>query len=372
MNIRTIHIVFLLIIGLSSCVAQEDSKVYNYSHPIAYNPETYVCHFTNEAIKIDGLEVEDVWQLAKWTNDFVDIEGQNKEAPALKTRVKMLYDKKYFYFYAEMEEPHIWAKLKNRDDIIYRDDDFEIFIDPDGDSHHYYEFEWNAFNTLWDMVLEKPYRVNQEPKLYFEYNVKSIQSAVHIDGTINDNSDLDNKWSIEIAIPWFALHKLASANVYPADGDQWRVNFSRVDWPVNTNDVNYEKKLNKNGKELPESNWVWSPTGRINMHMPEMWGYVQFSEKEAIEKIDFVHNRDEEIKWALWNLYWQQLEFYKDNNRYTDQLNTFTLPKLEGVAFEPKIYYTPNYFEIVSSSHISNGDWIINHEGRIYFKASSL
>ena len=25
-------------------------------------------------------------------------------------------------------------------------------------------------------------------------------------------------------------------------------------------------------------NWVWSPQGEINMHIPEMWGQVQFSQ----------------------------------------------------------------------------------------------
>jgi hypothetical protein len=25
-----------------------------------------------------------------------------------------------------------------------------------------------------------------------------------------------------------------------------------------------------------EDNWVWSPQGLINMHVPEMWGRVRF------------------------------------------------------------------------------------------------
>ena len=34
----------------------------------------------------------------------------------------------------------------------------------------------------------------------------------------------------------------------------------------------------KNGKYVPEFNWVWSPQGVINMHVPERWGYVFFSD----------------------------------------------------------------------------------------------
>jgi hypothetical protein len=26
-----------------------------------------------------------------------------------------------------------------------------------------------------------------------------------------------------------------------------------------------------------EDNWVWSPQGLINMHVPDRWGYVRFS-----------------------------------------------------------------------------------------------
>jgi hypothetical protein len=28
---------------------------------------------------------------------------------------------------------------------------------------------------------------------------------------------------------------------------------------------------------LAEDNWVWSPQGLINMHVPERWGWVEFA-----------------------------------------------------------------------------------------------
>jgi len=46
--------------------------------------------------------------------------------------------------------------LTARDSIIYLDNDFEVFIDPDGDTHNYYELEINALNTVWDLLLVKP------------------------------------------------------------------------------------------------------------------------------------------------------------------------------------------------------------------------
>ena len=57
-----------------------------------------------------------------------------------------------------MEEPDIWGTLAERDSVIFHDNDFEIFIDPDGDTHEYYELEVNALGTPWDLMLIRPYR----------------------------------------------------------------------------------------------------------------------------------------------------------------------------------------------------------------------
>ena len=355
----------ILIFFIFSLKAQSTNNKYDYHHPIPFNPEKYICHKATNKIEIDGKADEQDWAMAKWTKSFVDIEGNLKPLPIHDTKAKMLYDENNFYFYFELKEPHIWATLKNRDDIIYQDDDIEIFIDPNGDSHEYFEFEWNAYNTFWDLILLKPYRVDRKPKVLFEYNTKT-KSAVHIQGTINDNSDIDDYWSIEIAIPWFALNYRASANVAPANGEQWRVNFSRVDWKMNLIENGYEKQKNDKGKPLPENNWVWSPTGKINMHMPEMWGYVQFSDQAPGSEEAFINKPDEEIKWALWNLYWQQLKYYEDHQSYSDDLNIFTIPNLKKGKFNPSIYISPHSFEITHLTNNKQKTWIINKEGKIF------
>ena len=118
-------------------------------------PKVYVAYERADVIFVDGLASETSWDKALWSDDFIDIEGMIK--PKYKTRMKMVYDEEYLYFYAEMEEPHIWATLKQRDTVIFYNNDFEIFIDPDGDTHNYYEFEMNALNTVWDLFLTKPY-----------------------------------------------------------------------------------------------------------------------------------------------------------------------------------------------------------------------
>ncbi|MCK5761229.1 MAG: carbohydrate-binding family 9-like protein, partial [Candidatus Delongbacteria bacterium] len=94
-----------------------------------------MCLHTSEKLNIDGKGLETAWENAQWTDLFVDIEGDLKPKPEFETKVKMLWDNEYIYFYAEMEDPHLWAILTERDAVIYKDNDFEIFIDPDGDTH---------------------------------------------------------------------------------------------------------------------------------------------------------------------------------------------------------------------------------------------
>ena len=121
-------------------------------------PKGYVCYRANAPFTIDGDLSKPTWDAAPWTDDFVDIEGDKQPAPPLRTRVKMLWDDEYFYIGALMEEPHVWATLTEHDSVIFQDNDFEVFIDPDGDNHDYYEVEINALNTIWDLRLVKPYR----------------------------------------------------------------------------------------------------------------------------------------------------------------------------------------------------------------------
>lgn len=232
-------------------------------------PLTYDCPRTSAPIRIDGKLDDAAWQKAPWTADFVDIEGDKKPKPRFRTRAKMLWDDQYFYIAAELEEPHVWATLTEHDSVIFRDNDFEVFIDPNGDTLEYYEFEINALNTGWDLFLDKPYR--QGGKARNDWEIPGLRTAVHIAGTLNDPGDVDKGWTVEIAFPWKALGEYAHKPAPPHPGDEWRVNFSRVEWLHEIVEGKYSKV-----KGRKEDNWVWSPQGVINMHIPEHWGRVRF------------------------------------------------------------------------------------------------
>jgi Carbohydrate family 9 binding domain-like len=243
---------------------------------VSAGPKEYLCYRSAETIVIDGNLDEASWRKAPVTDDFVDIEGDARPRPRFATGARMLWDDQYFYIGAELDEPHVWGTLTKRDSVIFHDNDFEVFIDPNGDRDEYYELEINALNTVWDLFLPKPYM--DGGKAQGSWDILGLKTAVKVMGTLNDPSDVDKGWSVEMAIPWRALGEYAHKPAPPGDGDQWRVNFSRVEWRHEIADGKYRKTPN-----TKEDNWVWSPQGVINMHVPEKWGYVRFT-KVAVGK----------------------------------------------------------------------------------------
>jgi len=306
----------------------------------------YLCPRASEPFPIDGDLTKTVWDAAPWTDDFVDIEGEAKPMPRHRTRAKMMWDDRAFYIAAELEEPHIWATLTEHDSVIFRDNDFEVFIDPDGDSHLYAELEINAFNTTWDLLLVRPYRDGGPPINSWE--IKGLETAVRIDGTINDPSDEDRGWTVEIAIPWESLGELTRQAIPPQEGDVWRVNFSRVQWRTEVVDGRYEKVPN-----VAEDNWVWSPQGVIDMHRPEMWGVVEFTSQPLKDREARLLEGAEE-RAALMRVYHAQRAYRHALERWADTLEELMI-EVPGVDLRTS----------GNQWYARIGRYAIDHESRI-------
>jgi hypothetical protein len=313
---------------------------------------------------IDGLSVEYAWKNTPWSRSFVDIEGMHMEAPYHDTKVKMVWDEVNLYVFAQMAEDHLVATLENHDDIIYRDNDFEIFVDLDGDTHNYCEIEVNLFNTVLDLFMAAPYR-NGGP-LVIDWTCRGLQTAVSYQGTLNDPSDIDQGWTVEMAIPWTSLGMHYDPNLPHAE-DIIHVNFSRVQWDYEIVDGKYIKKKDEAGKRLPEHNWVWSEQGKINMHMPEMWGHVflaRYAEGEMPEM------QGESEKWLLRQMYYAQRKARGTLDRYA---NTF-----EELGGGPWDNYEENIiamsvaqdsFEI--SLFTAKGIYLIDERGHTWIKSDA-
>jgi len=329
---------------------------------IKYSPRKYICYKAKNVVILDGKIKEEAWENVPWTDSFVDIEGNLKPDPYYDTKVKMLWDENYFYFAALLEEPHVWATITERDEVIFKDNDFEIFLDPDGDTHNYYELEVNALETEWDLFLLKPYH-DDEKVVLDSWDIPGLITKVHVDGTINDPTNIDKNWSVEIAIPWKTFISNYRSNTYPKEGEQWKVNFSRVHWETEIIDGKYVKT------NTPEYNWVWSPQGIIYMHMPDLWGLVQFTEFTSDEKkVTFVDDNIDLIKWSLRQLYYRQRNYYYKNEKYTASIASLKIRKAptKNVPWPPKIVLTPSGWE--ASLKYGGQKIIIRKDGRVWIE----
>lgn len=262
-------------------------------------PEEKIAHYTAhraaQPLRIDGKLDEPSWRKAPRSPRFADLVSGR---PAIHdTRAAVLWDDTYLYVGYWVEEPHVAATLTERDSLIYTDNDVELFI---GGQDTYYELEINAFGTLyevffiWEQAYESGGYAHQPefrrdapgaqpwngvgftshprgPRIgFWQWDLPGLKAAVHVDGTLNDQSDRDRGWTAELALPWAGMRSLAQADgraLPPRPGDTWRMDFSRF----NTY------------KEAPpaedSSGWAWSPHGIWDSHIPEVWPYIHFSDQ---------------------------------------------------------------------------------------------
>lgn len=313
-------------------------------------PHGYVAYRADGKIKIDGKLNESAWKLAEPTASFVDISGEGFPTPKYDTKAKMLWDDEYFYVSAVLEEENIVAKLTQRDTIIYYDNDFEVFIDPDGDGLNYFEIENNARGVIFDLMLDKAYRSGG--KFMIQWDCPGLKLAVHRVGSLNKAKGTDKQWSVEMAIPHKAI-TMDFNNPLKA-GNTWRVNFSRVQW------------LKEKG---PEENWVWAPTGKIDMHMPDRWGFVYFSDKtvgQATEAFQYPYNMD--VYKLLWAMFYAQLDNHaKDKNYLRNEASFFlTEAELSVLPIDSKISVeaTQNTFRMAITIPELGVSYVVNQDGK--------
>ena len=248
--------------------------------PGPYQPRHLVCYRASGPITIDGKLDEKAWRDAQWSQLFQDHQAPYAPEPWKTTRVKMLYDDEFLYFGAEMQEENVWGSLTERDCVIYHDNDFEIFLNPTADGVGYYEFEINALNTAWDMFHETDY--HRASALHSSYDVTGLRHAVHVQGTLNYHHDEDTGWTVEVRWPLASLlERNPDVSLPIRRGDVWRLNFSRVQYMHI-----YDRLVPAMVPQSPCEDWIWQSTETGDLHNPEMWGKVVFSDLPAGTVLD--------------------------------------------------------------------------------------
>ena len=252
-----------------------------------------VARKTSVAPVIDGKLEDSVWSQALVSERFADLVSGDRAH--LDTRVRLLWDDTHLYVAYTAEEPKVRAQLTQHNDPIYTENDVELFIAGD---NAYYEFEINARNTvyevffLWESAYESSgfaalpdfARKNLQPfngvgytthprgmRLgHFNWRFPGIRTAVHVNGTLNDDSDTDRGWSVEIALPWSGIRALfpeGKRPIPPKNGHEWAMDFSRF----NT------AKAPAPAKD--SGGWALNPHGVWDSHVPECFARVRFESK---------------------------------------------------------------------------------------------
>jgi len=253
------------------------------------------------SIIVDGNINKPEWQAARWSKRFVDmVTGQ---AGMYNTQTALLWNDTYLYIAFTAEEPFVEALQTQRHSIVFLENDLELFIDG-GDC--YYELEINAANTIYevffiwkdaytkgsrfdtpqfDVHLPQAYTFGGDydrsgasfwkgthPRgirwAFTSFDMPGLQTAVTVDGTINNNIDIDKGWNAEIAIPWQSLQLLANGKtIPPTNGDVWNMFLGRF------------QKLMVGGKEVsPHPAMALNSHGIYDTHMPDKWSRIKFEE----------------------------------------------------------------------------------------------
>jgi cytochrome c len=253
----------------------------------------YTAYRVTEPITIDGRLEEEAWKRVPRSPSFRDI--LTGEPTMHDTRVAVMWDEKNLYVGFWVEEPNVAATFKERDSPIYYNNDVEVFI---AGQDAYYEFEINAYNTIYEVLFfwEDAYEkggYSGQPEFrrgrphsqgfngvgftkhprgkrigFFDWDFPGLQTAVHVDGSLNDPADKDRGWTVELAFPWEGMKWLAKGDgrsLPPKDGDVWRIDFSRFN------------QYKAPAPARDSGGWFWSPHGVWDSHIPECFPYIRFS-----------------------------------------------------------------------------------------------
>ncbi|MEQ8675320.1 MAG: carbohydrate-binding family 9-like protein [Aggregatilineales bacterium] len=267
----------------------------------------YTARRVAKPLQINGDLSKTAWQNATWTPRFVDMASGS---PGFyNTRAALLWDDEALYIAFRVEEPFVEAQHTERDSIIFQENDVEVFIDG-GDC--YYELELNAIGTIYevffiwrdafkrggpfdlpefDLFDDRTFSFggdyDRTPASFWRgthprggrwaftgWDFPGLQVATQIQGTLNDDSDIDRSWTAEIALPWQGMTHLANGRSLPPQaGDVWRIFLGR-----------FQKLMNAGKEIIPHPAWVLSPHGIYDTHQPACFPYIAFSDEMISEE----------------------------------------------------------------------------------------
>ncbi|HUG91339.1 MAG TPA: PQQ-dependent sugar dehydrogenase, partial [Planctomycetaceae bacterium] len=189
-------------------------------------PTRFECRWTELPVTIDGRADEPAWRAAQVIDRFSLPWLKDQARPArTATKARLLWDREYVYFAAEMDDADLFADVTEHDGRTWDNDVFELFFKPADDKPGYYEFQVNAAGTVLDMFL--PAREAGGYETFKSDGRFHVEAKVALRGTLNRRDDVDEGWSVEGRIPW---HDFLRTGGRPVIGEAWKFALCRYDY----------------------------------------------------------------------------------------------------------------------------------------------
>ena len=177
-------------------------------------------------IHLDGRLDEGVWQrpgavlLTSRTGEPADDIDAKLGGP---TEVWFAWDSERLYVAASLPDRDLYTPHTKRDDPLYRDEAFEVFLAADATGERYLEHQVAANGVKFDAAFPR-YREGREAW------DGGWEAAIVLDGEL-DRRGGDRGWTVELAFPWSELCADTRLECPVAAGGSLRVNVFRLDKP---------------------------------------------------------------------------------------------------------------------------------------------
>ena len=237
------------------CIAGAGAIIHAQSPAGLPEPRSASVPMLAATVKVDGVLDEPVWQNAARLTPFVI---HDTMAPArASTEVRIWHDSQALYLGWMCEDSDIQATFTQRDSRFWEEEVVEFFVTPSA-LDRYFELQWNPLGGTFDAIIANELGPDGRSKQFkgdWSYTASAMTFAVRADGSVQNSSDRDSRWTVEVRVP-FADFNVAA----PRRGEVWRANFYRFS--------------RDHGSEVEQLSW--SPTIWPGFHQPARFGYLRF------------------------------------------------------------------------------------------------
>lgn len=224
---------------------------------------TYVINKTSSTITIDG-------NLSEWANVPATGAFTNHETGAAGTAsatAKLLWDDTNLYLAFEVTDNDVTANYVNQDDNLFDNDDLvEMFFDFDGSGTNYLELGVSATGVNYDFNIICPgtggcgtWNSNAT------WDIVGLETAGVVNGTLNNSSDTDNGYVVEVKIPLASLASMTGGNYSTVqEGTTWKGNLFKINYNTGA------------GTHAGTDYLAWNVHNAFGFHQPTKFGTFEF------------------------------------------------------------------------------------------------